>query len=202
MRKCIKNEDFIYEIAHDIKAPIISIDFALKNTERDGFMDEIYNINKHNLNYIENMLSAYSFNKGEYIKKTEIINIIKIVKEEISVLNFLICEKGLRVLISTDKLDEPYITSDKYLVRQIVLNLLTNAVKYAPKESTISIVFEKKEDNLSICFKNLNAKQESLIPSNKMGLNIVKKKLKAIKGKLKITKNGDEICFNVLFKCV
>lgn len=200
MRTFSKNEDFIFEIIHDLKAPIISMDFALKNIRRDDFLDEIYKINKHNLNYVENMMTGYSLSKGKYCPKFEIVNLVKIVKEEIKVLNFLIAEKNLRIILSIDKLDEGYIISDKYLVRQIVLNLLTNAVKYTPKNSSINVIFEKKDDFLSICFSNPTDKNLSNICSSKMGLDIIKKKLKAIKGKLKITKNNGEFCFNISFE--
>ena len=144
MRNFSKNEDFIFEIIHDLKAPVISMDFALKNVRRDDFMDEIYKINKHNLNYIENMLTGYSLSKGRYCPKIELVNLNKLVKEEISVLNFLIAEKNLRITVSIDKTDDCYVATDKYLSRQIILNLLTNAVKYAPYDGIISIVFEKK----------------------------------------------------------
>lgn len=200
MRTFSKNEDFIFEIIHDLKAPIISMDFALKNIRRDDFLDEIYKINKHNLNYVENMMTGYSLSKGKYCPKFEPVNLVKIVKEEIKVLNFLIAEKNLRIILSIDKLDEGYITSDKYLVRQIVLNLLTNAVKYTPKNSSINIVFEKKDRFLSICFSNPMDKSLSNICSSKMGLEIIKKKLKAIKGRLKITKTNGEFCYNITFE--
>ena len=103
MRNFSKNEDFIFEIIHDLKAPVISMDFALKNVRRDEFMDEIYKINKHNLNYIENMLTGYSLSKGRYCPKIELFNLNKLVKEEISVLNFLIAEQNLRINVSIDK---------------------------------------------------------------------------------------------------
>ena len=200
MRTFNKNDDFIFELIHDLKAPIISMDFALKNIRRDEFLDEIFKINRHNLNYVENMMNSYSLAKGRYCPKFELVNLANIVKEEARVLNFLIAEKNLRVIISIDKLVDPYIVGDKYLIRQIILNLLTNAVKYTPVDETIKIIFEKKEGFLTICFLNpYNEKQQNLY-STKMGLEIVKKKLRAIKGKLKVLKNSDEICFQVSFE--
>lgn len=200
MRTFNKNDDFIFELIHDLKAPIISMDFALKNIRRDEFLDEIFKINRHNLNYVENMMNSYSLAKGRYCPKFELVNLANIVKEEARVLNFLIAEKNLRVIISIDKLVDPYIVGDKYLIRQIILNLLTNAVKYTPVDCTIKIIFEKKEGFLTICFLNpYNEKQQNLC-STKMGLEIVKKKLRAIKGKLKVLKNSDEICFQVSFE--
>ncbi len=200
MRTFNKNEDFIFEIIHDLKAPIISMDFALSTMQRDELLDEIYKINRHNLNYVENLISGYSLTKGKYCPKYEIINLVKIVKEEIKVLNFLIEDKNLRVILSIDKSDDIYIVSDKYLTRQIILNLLTNAVKYTPINGSIKIVFEKKEGYINICFSNPSDTKLTNVCSSKMGLEIVKKKLKALKGKLKIKQNKDEICFNVSFK--
>ena len=202
MRNFSKNEDFIFEIIHDLKAPVISMDFALKNVRRDDFMDEIYKINKHNLNYIENMLTGYSLSKGRYCPKIELVNLNKLVKEEISVLNFLIAEKNLRITVSIDKTDDCYVATDKYLSRQIILNLLTNAVKYAPYDGIISIVFEKKEGFFNICFTNPYDKKDTQKCSSKMGLEIVRKKLKALKGKLKISKTDENICFVVCFNCL
>lgn len=201
MKTFNKNEDFVFELIHDLKAPIISIDFALKNIRRDEFLDELYKINKHNLNYVENMISSYSLSRGKYCPKFELVNLNCIVKEEIRVLNFLIAEKKLRIILSIDKADDPYITTDKYLIRQIILNLLTNAVKYTPCNGTIKIVFEKRGGILTLCFSNPFDKNTVNFCSSKMGLEIVKKKLKAIKGKLKITKNEDDICFNLSFEC-
>ncbi len=201
MRTFNKNEDFIFEIIHDLKAPVISIDFALKNINRDEILDEIYRINKHNLNYIENLISGYSLSKGKYCPRFEIINLNSIVREEIRVLNFLTAEKNLRIILSVDKASEPYIISDKYLVRQIILNLLTNAVKYTPFGGTIKIVFEKKDGCFTICFSNPYDKNAANACSSKMGLEIVRKKLKALKGKLKTGASGGEICFSVCFEC-
>lgn len=199
MRTFNKNKDFIFEIIHDLKAPLISVDFALKNTRRDEFLDEIYKINKHNLNYVENMMTGYSLAKGKYCPKFEIVNLVKIVKEEIKVLNFLISEKNLRIILSIDKLDDGYIISDKYLVRQIILNLLTNAVKYTPNDGTVKIIFEKKERFLGICFSNPYHTSTANVCSSKMGLEIVRKKLKALKGKLKVSKTNGEVCYNISF---
>jgi len=201
MKTYTENEDFIFEIIHDIKAPILSMDFALKTVERNDFLEELYQVNKHNLNYIENMLDNYSLSKGKYCPKFELVNLNTIIKEEIRVLSFLITEKNLNVIFSRDKIDDPYFVTDKYLIRQIILNLLTNAVKYTPVNGILKIVFEKIGNNLTVCFSNPYDKKALNACSTKMGLEIVRKKLKAIKGRLKINKLNDEICFSLCFNC-
>ena len=92
-----KNKEYIFEIIHDIKAPIMSMDYALKTIPKNEILEEIYKINKHNLNYIENLLTTHLIEKGKYCPKFELINLIQITEEELRVLNFLITEKKLRI---------------------------------------------------------------------------------------------------------
>lgn len=195
-----KNQDYIFEIIHDIKAPILSMDYALKNIKKDEILNEIYKTNKHNLNYIESLITNYSITKGKYCLKYELINLVKIIEEELSALNFIIKEKNLRVIISKDKIEDEYIVSDKNLLRQIILNLLNNAIKFSPINNTIKIIFEKINNKISICFiNNFEKNQENF--STKIGMDIIKKNLKVIKGKLKITNSKNEICYNISFNC-
>jgi len=199
MNSHINNDDYIFEIVHDLKAPILSIDIALKDIERDEFLDEIYKINKHNLNYIENLLTGYSISKDRYCPRFEEVNLIKIIKEEINVLSFFAEEKSLVFELVSDNIKEVFIKTDKGLFRQIILNLLTNAVKYAPNNSNVEIKICKKEKILTICFSNIYNKDLTNICSTKLGLEIVKKKIKALKGKFKIIKKDGKICFNLSF---
>ncbi len=195
-----KNQDYIFEIIHDIKAPILSMDYALKNIKKDEILNEIYKTNKHNLNYIESLITNYSITKGKYCLKYELINLVKMIEEELSALNFIIKEKNLRVIISKDKIEDEYIVSDKNLLRQIILNLLNNAIKFSPINNTIKIIFEKTNNKFSICFiNNFEKKQKNF--STKIGMDIIKKNLKVIKGKLKITNSKNEICYNISFNC-
>ena len=193
-------EDYIFEIAHDLKSPVMSINLALENIERNEFLDEIYKINKHNLNYIENIIENYMFKKGKYCSKFETINILNVIKEEFYVLRYLIAEKNLKISYQNKNLNECCIISDRFLVRQIILNILTNAVKYTKNNGEISVLFDTKNNYLSVCFLNPYSKENCKFCSSKMGQQIIKAKLKAIGGKFKITKKKDEYCFNLLLK--
>lgn len=200
MRTLTKNDEYFYEIVHDLKAPVLSVDFALKNAERDDLLEEIYRINKHNLNYIENMLTGYSLSKGKYCPNFEEVDLLKILKEEIRVLNFLIFEKNLKVNINIETQKKTVVLTDKQLARQIILNLLTNAVKYTKNGGDINISFLGEDKFLKICFLNEYDNKYLKTCSSKMGLEIVKRKIKAINGKFKISKNLKEFCFNIGFK--
>lgn len=124
-----KNEEFVLNILHDIKSPILSINIALENlqnTPTQELLNDIYKVNRHNLDYIENLMGNYSLKKGKYQMKQEYFNILNIINEEILALKLLIIEKNLKLNLITNN-DAINVNADKEAVRQVFLNLLTNA---------------------------------------------------------------------------
>ena len=86
-----KNEEFVLNILHDIKSPIAGINIALENMPdgaKNETLREIYRVNRHNLEYIENLLENYSLKAGKYLLKYEYFNLINMVNEEIYALRF------------------------------------------------------------------------------------------------------------------
>lgn len=199
-----KNEEFVLNILHDIKSPILSINIALENIDPQTFgqntadsslLNEIYKVNRHNLEYIEKLMENYSVKKGRYQIKQEYFNILNIINEEIFALKFLIIEKNLKLnlVCSSETIN---VNSDKQLVRQVFLNLLTNAVKYSPNSEEIKIEISKNKKQVSICITNTvsNANTEH---STGLGLGIVKDVLLNLNGKVYHTKNKNKICFYI-----
>ena len=151
-----KNEEFVLNILHDIKSPILSIKIALENLENKGaassqneLLSEIYKVNRHNLEYIENLMENYSLKKGKYQIKEEYFNILNIINEEIFALKLLIIEKNIKLnLVCSNEVIN--INSDKQMIRQVFLNLLTNAVKYSPNFEEVKIEVSKNKKYVSI----------------------------------------------------
>lgn len=199
-----KNEEFVLNILHDIKSPILSINIALENldsksfaqnTADSGLLSEIYKVNRHNLEYIENLMENYSIKKGRYQIKQEYFNILNIINEEIFALKFLIIEKNLKLnLVSSNEAIN--VNSDKQLVRRVFLNLLTNAVKYSPNSEEVKIEVLKNKKYVSICITN-TVSNTGAEHSTCLGHQIIKDALLNLNGKVYHTKNKNKICFNV-----
>ena len=190
-----KNEEFVLNILHDIKSPIAGINIALENMPdgaKNETLREIYRVNRHNLEYIENLLENYSLKAGKYLLKYEYFNLINMVNEEIYALRFLIIEKNLKVnLICSDEVIN--INTDKQLIRQAFLNLLTNAVKYSPSSEEIKIEVSKNKKAVAICITNsLGADSKK---STGFGEKIIKDVLLKLKGKIHHTKTKIKFVF-------
>jgi len=191
-----KNEEFILSILHDIKSPIAGINIALENLPegmKNETLSEIYRVNRHNLEYIENLMENYSLKRGKYLLKYEYFNLIGLINEEIFALRFLIIEKNLKVNLICNS-ENIGVNSDKQIIRQAFLNLLTNAVKYSPRAEEIKIEVSKNRKNISICITN---KTESVQRGTGLGEGIVKETLSMLRGKIYHTKNKNKICFYV-----
>ena len=197
-----KNEEFILNILHDIKSPIAGISIALENMPegaKNDTLKEIYRVNRHNLEYIENLMENYSIKTGRYLLKYEYFNLLNIINEEIIALRFLIIEKSLKVNLICNA-DIISINTDKQIVRQAFLNVLTNAVKYSPHGEEIKIEISK---NKSVCVTNkIGAGTEKSTGkcntvSTGLGEGIIKEALSKLRGKIYHTKNKNKICFYV-----
>ncbi len=200
-----KNEEFILNILHDIKSPIAGISIALENMPegaKNDTLKEIYRVNRHNLEYIENLMENYSIKTGRYLLKYEYFNLLNIINEEIIALRFLIIEKSLKVNLICNA-DIISINTDKQIVRQAFLNVLTNAVKYSPHGEEIKIEISKNKKNISVCVTNkIGAGTEKSAGkcntvSTGLGEGIIKEALSKLRGKIYHTKNKNKICFYV-----
>lgn len=192
-----KNEEFVLNILHDIKSPIASIGIALENMPdgaKNETLKEIYKVNQHNLKYIENLMENYSIKIGRYLLKYEFFNLLNIINEEIFALRFLIIEKNLKINLICAS-ETVNINTDKQIIRQVLLNLLTNAVKYSPQEEEIKIEISKNKTNVYVCISNKIG--NNIQKSTGLGGEIVKEALLKLRGKIYHTKNKDKICFYI-----
>ncbi len=188
-----KNEEFVLNILHDIKSPIAGINIALENLPdeiKNETLREIYRVNLHNLEYIENLMENYSMKTGKYLLKYEYFNIINIINEEIFALRFLIIEKSLKINLICNA-ECININADKQIIRQAFLNLLTNAVKYSPHGEEVKIEVSKNKKNVSVCVTNKTSGNER---GTGLGEGIIKEALSMLRGKISHTKNKNKIC--------
>lgn len=140
-----EKEIFYSQLIHDIKSPILSIEFAIRNSDGNYPIKDIYNINSSILELINNSLELYSKRK----EKGE-IDINDLLNKTIQNHKFLIEDKNLDFEINI-KNDLEFFGYPTHLER-IFSNLIFNAIKHSPSNSKIKIY--QKEKNV-LCFKNL-----------------------------------------------
>lgn len=141
--------------------------------------------------------------------KIHLINFIKQVVEEIELL-----DRGKHPFEVQQKVENPFILTDEKLLRPIMVNLLTNAVKYSHPGGMIRVEVVASDENISIQVQDSGigipesdmphifepfhrCSNAGHIPGTGLGLTIVKRHLDLLGGTIEVT---SQECLGTTFR--
>ncbi|MCR5272800.1 MAG: response regulator [Lachnospiraceae bacterium] len=174
----LAKSDFVANMSHDIRTPMNAIigltDILLDKDELDDDSKEKLNTIKSSgdflLELINNILdfSKIEANKFQIVKTKYDYN--KMINHMISLNLVRIEDKGLKLETNLDESVPPYLYGDETRVEQVVMNILSNAVKYT-NEGTITLTtrwesINEKNGKLSFSVKDTGVGiEKNLIPT-------------------------------------
>ena len=221
----IMRQGLTRSIAHDLKTPLAITKAYVENWEyideadRHEYAEKLNSEVDHMTYIINSMLNMSKFDLKKNIKLEE-VNIYSMAMAIYERMNPIISERKLDVRIYTDNENSDYyVYADQKMIRIVINNFITNAVKYA--KSTIYIEFynHKKKikfvignDGTTISKKDIKKIWEPFYKADKtrtdrigssgMGLAINKSILKLHNAKFKCTSNAGRTTFSFEMKKV
>jgi signal transduction histidine kinase len=130
----------LLSISHDIKAPLISILSYLEFWEKDDLSAEeirqlssMQNSATHILNMLTNLLEFSRLEQKKTQLQNQTIEPIPLFLEIVDLFKPMADAKHIKFSYQLENLDECQITIDSLKLRQIVTNLISNAIKYTSK---------------------------------------------------------------------
>jgi len=148
--------EFLATMSHELRTPLNSIigftGILLQgipgeiNEEQRKQLSMVYSSGKHLLGLINDVLDLSRIESGKMEVSIEKFKIQDVVSEVHESLSPMISQKGLRLVTEIPE-ETPEILSDRKKVFQILLNLVTNAVKFA-KTGEVRIECKFDNDNL------------------------------------------------------
>jgi len=221
---------FLANMSHEIRTPMNGI-IGITDILQDCVMDEkakeyaqIINSSANNLLTVINDILDYSkIESNQIILENLPIKLDKEVDEVIQMLKSKAEEKGLDLLVEYDKSIPEYIISDPIRIKQIITNIVNNALKFTKKGYVKVVVelFEKidtkviikfriidtgigiKEENLDIIFKDFTQADKSTtrkFGGTGLGLSIAKHLTELLQGTIGISSKegeGSEFWFTI-----
>lgn len=150
--------DFLARMSHELRTPlnaIIGFTRIIKRKSSESLpsvqvdnLDRVLISAEHLLNLINDVLDISKIEAGKMIVEPSFFNIEPLIDICLHLSEPLINDKQIKLEKSIpDNL--PKIFSDQEKIKQILLNLLSNAAKFT-NEGSIKIVAEKKKENLVI----------------------------------------------------
>lgn len=157
--------EFLANVSHELRTPINIIFSAVQmlglksslSNDTDLSFERYNKMIKQNcyrlLRLIDNLIDISKIDAGFYnisIKDHEIIKIVEDIT--LSVANY-IEDKNIELIFDTE-LEEKVIACDPDKIERIVLNLLTNAVKFTPEGGSIFVNIYDRDDYIAISVKD------------------------------------------------
>jgi len=200
-----KNE-FLGIAAHDLKNPLTAIigSAELLTVASDGarvsrLAQMILGAGTRMRDLITNLLDANAIEEGRFTSKTEPCDLRQLVEQCVENNRATAAGKEIQIQITT--CDNPVAKADRAATMQILDNLISNALKYSPRKTTVNVQSSREGGCVLIAVKDegpgisaedqrkmfqkftrLSAKPTGGESSNGLGLSIVKRLAEAISG--------------------
>lgn len=139
---------FINNLSHEIKTPLQSISYTLENLvsnwpelkeeDKFSFSTQAAHSSQHLLSLVANLLEIAKFSDGKIILNINNTDLIETIKEVVAECKMLYMQnKKIKIIISNN---EPIYTNiDRNRIKQVIRNLLLNAIKFSGNNASISI---------------------------------------------------------------
>lgn len=161
-RKAIeeRKEDFINVASHELKTPVTSVKIfaqVLKNHSekiRDQKALDVLSKMDRQLNkqtmLIGDLLNLSKIQTGRFDFRKELFKLDDLIRETVESLQGSIGNHKIVIDGQTEK----KLFADRDRVGQVLINLLTNAVKYSPEADKIIVHSEKKKDHVEVAVQD------------------------------------------------
>ena len=145
--------NFVINASHEFKTPLTAIKGFIEmleekeNIKNKEYLDIIKRNTDRLINIINDLLLLARLEFKEIKFNFEKINLNELLKSISEVFEPLIKKKGLSIMINIGN-DFPEVIGDRYMIEQVFVNLIDNAVKYTEKGSIT--VRAKKEGEFGV----------------------------------------------------
>ncbi|KKB51739.1 hypothetical protein HMPREF1212_02470 [Parabacteroides sp. HGS0025] len=145
--------DFLARMSHDIRTPMNAIigmtaiaKAHINEQERVlDCMEKIDGSSKLLLSLINEVLDMSKIESGRLILSEDDFNIGELLQDLVIMMQPEIKNKQQTLDIHVKDLKHEYVTGDTQRIKQVLMNILSNAVKYTPEKGQITIDINEKE---------------------------------------------------------
>lgn len=219
---------FLSSMSHELRTPLNAIlgfvqlfdyDTNITESQRENLW-EIRKAGQHLLQLINDVLDLAKIESGRLTLSLEPVLPIRVVDECLGLVQSLADSRGIKVDVQNSGLDNLYLHADAVRLKQVLLNLLSNSIKYNRDNGSVTVAFVSNDPNTLTVqvidtgygipdslrdavfepFNRLGAEQSATEGSG-VGLVITKQLVEMMDGELRFeSRLGEGTCFEVTFK--
>jgi PAS domain S-box-containing protein len=149
--------EFLSRMSHELRTPLNAVlGFAqllaldeLTPAQKDS-VDRIMRGGQHLVSLIGEVLDISRIETGDLAMSSELVNIGEVIEAAVELVRPLTAERSIALTVKTMRLGELNVCADRQRLKQILLNLLTNAIKYNSDHGNVTISCSQKTNRVQI----------------------------------------------------
>lgn len=220
-------KEFVANVSHELRTPITTIksytetllDGAVENKEYTmNFLKVIDSESERMTRLVKDLLQLSKLENNNMQWNMKQIDIYKVVSDCAYKMNISAKQKHQTIKFNGD-IDTPVIMGDKDRIEQIIINILSNAIKYTPENGKIEIGITSEQDKIIIKvadtgigipkedlprlferFYRVDKARSRMLGGTGLGLSIAKQIVEAHNGSIKIQSeygHGTQVFINL-----
>lgn len=154
---------FLGMAAHDMRNPLSAIrgfsemmiddESSDLNEDQVEMIKAIYNASNDMLHLVNDLLDISVIDSGELSLEMNPVDLIRLIKETIRLDQITADRKGINILFDQHKVPKTLVF-DQRKIKQVLDNLIGNAIKFSPHDSTIRVSATGGNGNVTISIKD------------------------------------------------
>ena len=137
-------DEFLALVSHELRTPLNSIlgftklilDGLTKNpAEEKELLRDVFASAQHLLGLVNDILDIGRIEAGKISLRVQVLDPRPVIESSLALMAIQAIEKGLTLRDETAEIELPRVRADEVRMRQVLLNLLTNAVKFTRQGS-------------------------------------------------------------------
>jgi len=147
--------EFLSGMSHELRTPLNAVvGFSemmrsqlmgpLGNERYKEYAEHIYNAGNHLVSLVSDVLDLAKIEAGKFVIEEEVVDLETLIRDTVRLISDSAEQKGLKV--SLFLVPGVGVIGDSRRLRQILLNLLSNSIKFTDKDGHVEVITVEEED--------------------------------------------------------
>ncbi|MCE1164891.1 MAG: ATP-binding protein [Bacteroidetes bacterium] len=161
----VNRNEFLGNVAHEMRTPIFAIQLSLE-TLSDGaihddnvnmdFLNKALNQSNRLKSLVDDLISISRFEAGMKLSK-RFFPINHLIQETMQELQGLAEKRKVTLKFDSELKESSSVLADSERIKQVLVNLIDNSIKYTPEDGTVTVTAGKEDRNVVITVEDTGA---------------------------------------------
>jgi len=146
--------EFLFNMSHDIRTPMNAIlgftDIAMRHfNEKEKAMESLLKIRssgRHLLHLINDILEMSRIESGKFELEDAPLDVRESIRSVENMTKALAAPKSIDYQVIIEDIKNPYIYADELHINEVIVNLISNAIKYTPEDGKVNYIIRQLSD--------------------------------------------------------